>query len=148
MKNRLLTVALLSAALGAPAFASTPTTQPTIPAVGYWASRIDVNSWDKMLHSTKTRSIITGTSRAAVLSLLGNPLQQLTPDVYVYDNCQPEPFAARARGCVTLVVTFAQDRVANMRFVNPSAATVIAANLREEVPQKTGSVAKLCDANK
>jgi hypothetical protein len=148
MKSRLLSVAFLSAALGAPAFSSIPTAQPVIPAIGYWASRIDVNSWDRLLHSTQTRSITAGTERAAVLSLLGSPRQQLTPDVYLYDNCQPEPFVAREHGCFSLVVTFAKDRVANMRFVNTSAATIIAKNLGEETQAKGGSVAKLCDANK
>jgi hypothetical protein len=142
MKSCLLSAALLSAALGAPAFSSAPVAQQTIPAVGYLASRINVNSWDPMFQTTKTQSITAGTTRAAVLSLLGSPRQQLAPDVYLYNNCQPNWFVARGQGCVTLLITFAKDRVADMKFVNASAATIIAANLRDEMQQKAGSSTK------
>jgi len=110
--------------------------QPTAPAVGYPASQITVGVRDLFTSSIQTHTITAGTARKTVVSLLGKPRQALTPDVFVYDNCEPDQSVARVRGCRTLVVTFSQDKVADLKFVNSAAATIIASNLRE--PQIDG----------
>jgi len=100
--------------------------QATAP-VGYWASKITVNTWDTLLETWQTQTIVAGTTRATVLSLLGRPKQELAPDVYVYDNCRPDQ--ADARSCENLIVTIERDQVVGRRFVNDKGTMVIAANL-------------------
>ena len=139
MNTRLLSMAALAATLSASAFSPISAAPQSNSAIGYWASRVTVSAWDPMAQTTQTRSITAGTARATVLSLLGSPLQQLTPDVYVYDNCRADQPVARDHGCNTLVVTFSKDRVADLKFVNPGATTIIAANARESNEQRAGS---------
>ncbi len=111
------TVALLPA-FGAPA---------GTPAIGYRASTVTAWTWNDLLQRSDTRVIRAGIGRADVLSAMGEPTRQLAPDVWLYEGYQPDLAEAEARGCTLLVVTFAQDRVADLKFVNAPAAEVIAA---------------------
>ena len=60
--------------------------------------------------------------------LLGAPHRQLSANVWVYYGFHPE--TANALGCDTLVVTFAQNKVSDLKIVNERAVQVIAANLK------------------
>ena len=139
MKIRILASAVLAAALSASAFSSPSSAQQTTSAAGYWANRITVRSWNSLLETSQSRSITAGTTRGTVLSLLGSPARQLSPDLFVYDNCQPDQREAHNQGCTTLVVTFAADHVASLQFVNNSATTLLATSLREQADQNLGS---------
>ncbi|HUJ44673.1 MAG TPA: hypothetical protein VLW52_13820 [Opitutaceae bacterium] len=129
MNTRTTSILVLIAALGTAA--SVPASAaPKDAAVGYWASRITVTSWDDLFETSVSNSIFAGASRQAVLSTMGEPAERLSPDVWTYDDCRPDFAEARERGCNILVVTFAQDRVARMKFVNRPAIDVIAAAVR------------------
>jgi hypothetical protein len=52
--------------------------------------------------------------------------------VYRYDNCQPDQYLASNQGCNTLIITFAEGRVADLKFVNDHGTAVIAANLMDQ----------------
>jgi outer membrane protein assembly factor BamE (lipoprotein component of BamABCDE complex) len=133
MNTRSIAVLVFAATLSAsalPVFSATSSTASQ-SAQGYWASKITVNSWDSLRETSQTQAITAGTARSTVLALLGQPKQELASDVYVYDNCRPDQ--SDAGGCQTLVVTFEQDQVASLRFVNDKGTMVIAANL----PQNT-----------
>ena len=129
MKSRITTMLVLAGALSAfaPVSASAKTKDA---AIGYWASQITVNSWNVLLERSESNSVFEGASRRAVLATMGAPAHRLSPDVWVYDDYQPDLTEARERGCDILVITFAQEKVATMKFVNPPAAEVIAAAAR------------------
>ena len=124
MNARLIALFVFSATLGMsalPALSAAPQT-----ALGYWASEITVNP--RIVYArSKTKIITAGTTQATVLSLLGQPKQVLAPNVFVYDNCRIDQWLPGR--CDTLIVTFKQDQVASLRFVNDRATMVIAANL-------------------
>lgn len=126
MNTRTNLVVVLAAALSAFAFNSLSAAPQT--AVGYWASKITVNTWDTLLATSRTQTIAAGTIRATVLSLLGEPKQELAPDVYVYDNCRPDQSVAG--GCQTLIVTFEHDEVFSLKFMNDAGVFIDAANAK------------------
>jgi hypothetical protein len=71
-----------------------------------------------------------GTTRAdATWALRRMPHQELSPDVWVYPGYHANLDAANDHGCGTLMVTFANDKVVDLKLVNKPAAAVIAANL-------------------
>ncbi len=127
MNTRKNLVLVLAAALSAFAFSSLSAAPQT--ALGCWASKITVNSWDSMRETMQTQRIVVGTTRATVLSLLGRPQRELAPDVYAYDNCQTDQFVAG--DCTTLIVTFEQDKVLGLKFVNEAGMVIIAARAKE-----------------
>jgi hypothetical protein len=106
--------------------ASSPADSP----IGYFASRISISRWDTLRETMRSDSVTAGTSRQSVLKLLGDPAQELDRDVYLYTNCRPDQSEPVERGCTTLIVTFAGEKVTELKFVNPAASTVIAADLR------------------
>ena len=137
MNRRSFALLVVAAALGAasaPALSAAPQT-----ARGFEASQISVTAWDTLCETLRTQTIVPGTARAKVVSLLGQPAQELAPDVYSYDNCRPDQ--AVAYDCTTLIVTFAGDRVAGLEFVNRQGAAVLAAKIRNrQVPGRMRSV--------
>jgi len=126
----LQTVALLPA-FGAPA---------GTPAIGYRASAVTTWSWNDLLQRSETHTIRAGVRRADAVAAMGQPARQLAPDVWLYEGYRPDLPEAEERGCTLLVVTFAQDKVADLKFVNAPAAEVIAAQTkaREPHPFATG----------
>src|SRR5512146_3060691 len=67
------------------------------PAVGFWASKVTVTSWNDLLDRSESNAIVAGTDRNSVLAELGRPAQELSPDVWIYGNCQPDQAAAQAK---------------------------------------------------
>jgi len=125
-RNKLyLIAAVLSAAFSAMYAAEQ---QPN--SAGYHVSKVSVRHWDPLFSTTKTEAITQGTKRATVAALLGRPSQTLSPDVLLYDNCQPDQAEARDQGCTSLLVVLDQDRVTDLRFVSPSTIASIAASLQ------------------
>ena len=127
MNTRINLAFTLAAALSAFAFSSLSAAPQA--ALGCWASTISVNSWDSMRETMQTQTIAAGTTRAKVLSLLGRPQQGLAPDAYAYDNCRSDQFVAG--DCTTLIVTFEQDRVVDLKFVNDAGMVILAARAKE-----------------
>jgi hypothetical protein len=102
-----------------------------VSAMGYPASKITVNLRDPCDATLRIRTVSAGTGKSSVLSLLGKPAEVPSPDVFVYYNCEPDQAVARGHSCNVLVITFAQNKVADLKFVNSAGAAVLAANVRK-----------------
>ena len=77
--------------------------------------------------------VTRGDTLMTVRRVLGAPLQQLSPHVWTYTGFHASlPEGAEAYGCDTLVVTFSEDRVVDLKMVNLKATQVIAANLHRD----------------
>jgi hypothetical protein len=139
MNTRLTSALLLAAALGAPAFSPLSAAPPTAAASSYLASKITVYSWDAARATAQSQTVFVGSTRREVLSMLGQPRQELAPDVFLYDNCPSDQSFASDRSCNTLIVTFTRGRVANLNFVNDLGLEIVAANLRGEHTERHGS---------
>jgi len=126
----------LAVLLGSTALSFASDAPKDASAIGYWASRINVTTWNDLMDRSEDQAIVPGTGRSSVASILGQPAQELSPDVWVFDNCQPDDQEAHAKGCDILLVTFEHDRVANLKFVNQVAAEVIAAHLKGAHPER------------
>jgi hypothetical protein len=78
-----------------------------------------------------SESIRRGTSRNEVLAKVGSPGSRLSTDVWVYWNYRCNDATANRLGYDALILTFANDRVTDMKIVN--AQTLAAAlNRRSE----------------
>ena len=76
--------------------------------------------------------IVRGITQMAVLRLMSSPQRKLSPDVWIYQNHPIGGDATAARGCDTLVLTFAADgTLSGMKIVNARAIAVIAASLKQ-----------------
>jgi hypothetical protein len=123
MKNNTVSVILLAAALSA--LALTPLSA---------ASKIDV----PVAFSVRTLTarseggdqIERGTPRADVLwAMRQKARQELSPDVWLYSGYRANLDLANKQDCTTLVITFANGKVVDLKLVNRPAAAAIAANL-------------------
>ena len=139
MNPRIPSVLILAAALSASALSPLFAAPKDTPAIGYWVSSVTETSWDDLLLRTDTRTVFPGSSRSIVLTALGQPMSKLAPDVWVYDGFQPDLNQAVQQGCTILVVTFANDRVENMKFVNRPAIEIFAENLKTKQPGRYAS---------
>jgi hypothetical protein len=106
----------------------TASAAPSKPPIGYPASKIQIQKWDGMLQRVQTHAIVPGESRDNVQRRLGRPVRMLSLDEWVYDNCQPNDPTARSEGCMLLVITFRENRVREMKFVNRPLMTEIVAS--------------------
>ncbi len=140
MNARMSSILILAAALGAPALIPVSAEPSASSAVGYWASKVTATRWNDLLARRDADEIVAGASQYAVVAALGQPVLELSPDVWVFDSCRPDLPEAQARGCNLLVITFAQGKVSEMRFVNHPAAEVIANNLKSERPERYASL--------
>ena len=66
---------------------------------------------------------------------MGSPLRKISPDVWVYNHCRADLALPNDLQCDNLVVTFAQDRIVDLKLVNVRAVQVIAANLEHKRPE-------------
>ena len=113
MKIRLASLLLLAAALSAPVFASekNDTAVPVrVSNVGGYIER--------------------GAPRVAVFAHLGSPSRRLSSDVWAYDGFRADVASVNERGCDTLIITFVDNQVADLKLVNRPAARSIAADLK------------------
>ncbi len=133
MNVRITLVLALGAALLAPAMAAPQNASDHLqagPAIGYWATSVKVAKWSELFDTIKSHSIRDGSPRWSVVSALGQPAREWSAKVWLYRDCRPDYRAARRHGCDLLVMTFADGRVASMRFVNRTAVAIIAANAK------------------
>ena len=120
MKTNICSVLILAAALSASALSAA---SKDTSAIAYSVS--DVTS-----ASSGYEKIALGTPQATVRRVLGSPRQELAPDVWVYHNYHADLALANEQGCDTVVITFAQGKVADLKLVNHLAATLIASNVK------------------
>jgi len=118
---------LLASLLSALAGSSLPAAPAEVPAR---AVRINaVEQSNRIL-------VEPGTTEFTVRRLLGEPRHKLNPDNWVYDRFFPSDSKVAADDCSTLLVTFAQGKVAELKLVNERAVKVITASLakKDNVP--------------
>jgi hypothetical protein len=79
--------------------------------------------------TTATGDVITaGDTAATVRAILGHPLKELAPDVWTYRTYRADLDLANDQGCDTIVITFAHNKVVDMKLVNDRAVAVLAAS--------------------
>jgi hypothetical protein len=83
--------------------------------------------------------ISLGATQMTLLRFMGSPSRELSPDIWVYHGYRADLALADEEGCDTLVITFAEGKVADLKLVNHSVATIMAANLKSN---HTGRLAK------
>ena len=82
-------------------------------------------------------SIQRGTTRSYVSSTMRRKVRkELSPDVWVYPGYKANHDLANAQRCETLVITFADDKVIDLKLVNGPAVAAIAAYLDHSSPVK------------
>lgn len=120
MKTRLVAVLSLVAA-----FAVSATASPRSPVehdpFGFNVSEII---------QPNDQSITRGTPRMTVRRLMGPAYEALSPDVWLYHGYHPNIAPGHERGCDTLVISFADDQVTDLKIVNARATAVIADYLK------------------
>jgi hypothetical protein len=123
MKTRHASLLILAAALSASALIPLSAASHNDPAIGFPVTTVTVNQGRD--------EIQRGTTSMTVLRLMGATHQELSPDVWVYRHFQADNLdLANDQGCDALVITFVQGKVADLKLVNQSAVTAIAANMK------------------
>ncbi len=117
MKTRLALLLALAASLNA--FAASPAT--TSP-IAFNVAKVN------QPNNVENVDLQRGDTLMTARRLLGAPHRQLSANVWVYYGFHPE--TPDAIGCDTLVVTFAQNKVSDLKIVNERAVQVMAANLK------------------
>ncbi|HUJ42667.1 MAG TPA: hypothetical protein VLW52_03560 [Opitutaceae bacterium] len=116
-------VFILAAALSTSALVPLSVASNKEPAIGFSVRSVMVNQGRD--------TIKPGTTLMTVLRLMGSLHEDLSPHVWVYHGFQADDVdLANKLGCDTLLITFAQGKVANMELVNDHAVNVIASNLK------------------
>ncbi|MBK8475819.1 MAG: hypothetical protein IPL39_05765 [Opitutaceae bacterium] len=118
MNTRIRFLILMLAAVGG--IAATSLQGATRPhAVAYPVSKIVEGN---------TPLVTVGVTQNKVRHHLGQPDRQIWPNVWIYGGFTADLVRARADGCNTLVVTFEQDRVADLKLINPRGTRVLLAS--------------------
>ena len=136
MKTRINSVLLLAATLSVSAFVSlSAATQKDFP-VAYAVNTVTASH-------DGGEQISRGTSRGDVSWAMRHKTgQALSPDIWVYSNYVADLDVANQQGCETLVITFAHDKVVDLKLVNKPAVTVIASNVKVGKPARIIASAK------
>jgi len=122
MKTRAPALLVLAAALSALALLPLSAGSPDRSPFAFPVST--VTGW-------QDHTVERGSTREAVRQAMGEPSQRLSDDVWLYYGYHSEDLpVAQQMGCNAMLVTFARDKVVDLLFVNPRAATVVAANLK------------------
>lgn len=116
MKTR-ASVALLLAVLASAAVSPTFAASAIQPASAHPVGAVERSS---------SSSIVRGTPAIEVYLALGNPIEKLGNDVWVYRHFNAGVAQSRHDDCDTLMVTFVDGRVSDLRLVNDRALVVLA----------------------
>jgi hypothetical protein len=85
--------------------------------------------------ATDGRFVEIGARPATVTEVLGEPSAKLHPDIWLYYRQHAvDSTPANEQDCRTLIVTFKQGHVSDMKLVNGAALKVIAARLKLKHP--------------
>jgi hypothetical protein len=126
-------VLILAAALSASALLPLSAAEKNTRPIGYRVNMLTLAS-DGYL------PIASGTARSTVERKMGSPFREISPDVWLYHNYRADLDLANEQGCDTLVVTFAHDRIVDLKLVNLRGAEIIAAGLGHKRPELYASV--------
>ena len=123
MKNLTTSVVLLAAALCVSASTPLSADSKNQSPRGFSVRTLNVTPY-------VGEQIERGATRAYVARVMsGQSRQELTSDVWVYSGYHAELDAANEQGCGTMIITFANDKVVDLKLVNKRAVAVIAAKL-------------------
>jgi hypothetical protein len=128
MKTSSVSVLILAAALSASALVPLSAAEKNSLPIGYRVSVLTLASEGYI-------RIAPGTARSTVERMMGSPFREISPDVWIYHNYRADLDLANEQHCDTLVVTFAHDRIVDLKLVNPRGAQVIAADLEHKRPE-------------
>jgi hypothetical protein len=128
MKSYRASVLILAAALSASAFAPLSASAKNSTPLGYRVSVVTLASEGYM-------RITPGTARSTVEMKMGSPFLELSPDVWLYHHYQANLDLANQQGCDTLVITFAHNKIVDLKLVNARAVHALAANLEHQRPE-------------
>ena len=130
MKTRLLSpaslIAVLIACLSLPVTAAPGQIAPTAFSV-------------RAVTQDHERIIERGNTAVRVLQRLGSPQRKLDDDTWVYFNFRGSDARTAERGCTSLVVTLARNRVSSIKLVNDRALAILAANLEQKGAAEDGA---------
>jgi hypothetical protein len=73
--------------------------------------------------------IATGDPLQKVRRYLGTPNEELSANVWVYFDFIPSHIQAKADACTTVVITFSDGRIVDIKGVNRGALTILASRL-------------------
>ena len=133
MKTRIASVLILAAALSTSAFVPLSAASKDNRPVAYAVGTVYLDA------SRGLDEIAHGTSKAAVLQLIGSPRQALTSDVWVYRGFRANLDAADTRDCSTLVITFTRGEVASLKLMNQAAVGIIAMQSNPKAAERYAS---------
>ena len=85
------------------------------------------------------RIIERGNTAVKLLQRLGSPQRKLDDDTWVYFNFRGSDARTAERGCTSLVVTLARNRVMSIKLVNDRALAILAANLEQKGAAEDGA---------
>jgi hypothetical protein len=120
MNTRTASVLILAAALSVSALSAASN---NTSAIAY-----SVNTATSV--SSGFEKVSLGATQGAVMRVLGSPALEISPDTWVYHNYHADLDLANDQGCDTMVISFVQGKVVNMKLVNHTAAVFIAANVK------------------
>jgi outer membrane protein assembly factor BamE (lipoprotein component of BamABCDE complex) len=120
MNTRIPSLLVLAAALSTSALSAA---SKDTPAIAYSVSAVTSAS-------SGFEKVSPGATQGTVVRVLGAPALEMSPDVWVYHNYHANLALANEQGCDTVVITFAQGKVADLKLVNHPAATYLAANVK------------------
>jgi hypothetical protein len=130
MKTRLNSVLILAAALSASALVSVSAASNNNLPVAFSVNTLTASAQGG-------EQISRGTSRGDVAYAMRlKARQELSPDVWVYSGYHADLDLANQQNCGTLVITFADNKVADIQLVNGPAAVIIASNLKVGTPSR------------
>ena len=128
MKTRINSVLILAATLSVSALTSLSAASNNDFPVAYPVNTLTASAQGG-------EQISRGTPRGDVSwAMRFKSRQELSPDIWVYSGYHADLDLANQQDCGTLVITFANNKVADMQLVNKSAITVIASNLKVGTP--------------
>ena len=125
MKNLTTSIVLLAAALIVSASTALSADSKNQSPRGFSVRSLNVTPYEV------GEQIERGATRAYVARVMsGQSRQELTSDVWVYSGYHAELDAANEQGCGTMIITFANDKVVDLKLVNKRAVAVIIAKLK------------------
>jgi hypothetical protein len=133
MKTRLASVLILAAALSSSALIPLSAASKNNAAIGYPVRLID-------LPSCGQEQIARGATQGMVSRLMGSPLRELAPDVWVYRGYHADLDLANDQGCDIIVVTFTKGKVTDLKLVNQSAVSILMAKSQSKPAERYASL--------
>ena len=122
MNTHRLAVLLLATSLAALAPPAPAASLKELPAVAYPVTSVDHQG----------NLVTRGTTALNVRRMLGLPARTLSDDTWVYYGYEADFEPANVEGCDTLVLTFAEGRVTDIKLVNQRTVRLLASHARFE----------------